>query len=340
MPAYLARRLALTILVLWGLTLATFVITHLVPGDPAALYLGPKPTQEQIEAVNRKFGFDQPLPVQYVRYMQGVMSGDLGLSLRTKRPVTSELGARFAATFELTTLGMALALAVGLPIGVASARRRGGAVDRLSQVVALSGVAMPAFFMGMLLQLLFHGRLNWLPLQGRLAKEVMAHSPVQSLTGLYLIDTLLTGNWPAFQSTAAHIVLPALTIAFTSVAVVTRMARSAMLEVLSQDYVRTAWAYGLPERLVYYKYALKPALVTVVTVVGLAYGYLLGGSFLVESIFDWPGLGQYAVLSILYNDYPGVMGVTVLYAVSFILVNLAVDLIYHALDPRLKEPGT
>ena len=228
---------------------------------------------------------------------------------------------------------------MGLPLGVLSAVHKDKAFDHISRAGSISGVAMPVFWLGMTLQILLHGQAGLLPLQGRIASEVMIDHPLRHLTGFYLVDSLLTGNWAALVSTVRHMILPALTLSFASLAVVTRMSRSSMLEVLREDYIQTSLAYGVGLKTVLYRYAFKNALIPTVTVVGLSYGLLLGGSFMVESIFDWPGLGRYAVLSITTNDFPAIMGVTILFAATYIVINTLVDVLYCLIDPRIKAPG-
>ncbi len=333
---YTARRLLLMAVVLLGISIVAFVITHLIPSSPAALWIGDRATQEQIDRVNEEMGFNKPIYVQYLLYMKNLLQGDLGVSLRTKQPVRDELARRFSATFELVTLSLIVAVLVGVPLGILSATHKDTWGDRISRLVSISGVSLPSFFLAMLLQLAFASSLHILPLQGRIDSEILSEHPITTITGFYLIDPLLTGNWVAFKSSAQHLILPVFALAFTSLGIVTRIARSSMVEILNEDYVRTAHAYGLSRPLVEYKYAFKNALLPVITVLGLSYGYMLGGTFFIESMFDLPGLGHFGYNSIIRNDFPAVMGVTLLYATSFILVNLLVDLVYFAVDPRIR----
>jgi len=283
------------------------------------MWVGAKPTQEQLDAAIKELGFDKPLVMQYLSYLKNLITSDLGVSLRTHRKVSEELTRRWAATFELVTVSILIALIVGLPVGILSATHKDKPIDHASRAVSISGVAMPVFWLGMILQLLLHGGLGWFPLQGRIDSQVLIDHPVASITGFYLFDSVVTGNWPAFFSSINHLVLPAITLSCAALAVVTRMSRSSMLEVLREDYIQTSMAYGVSTREIYYKYALKNALIPTVTVVGLSYGMMLGGSFVVESIFDWPGLGRYTILSIQTNDFPAIMGVTILFALTYIL---------------------
>jgi len=336
---YIARRLLLMIFVLLGVSVITFVLTHIVPSSPAAMWIGDRATQEQIDRVNEEMGFNKPLHVQYFLYMRNLLRGDLGVSLRTKQPVREELARRFSATFELITLSMLVAVITGVPLGIFSATHKDSWGDRIARLVSISGVSLPSFFLAMLLQLMFSSNWHLLPLQGRIDSEVLADFPITQITGSYLIDALVTGNGIAFRSSLIHLILPVFAIAFTSLGIVTRISRSSMVEILNEDYIRTAHAYGMSRPVVEYKYALKNALLPVITILGLSYGYMLGGTFFIESMFDLPGLGRFGYTSIIRNDFPAVMGVTLVYASSFILVNLIVDMIYFAVDPRIRlEP--
>jgi len=339
MKNYVVKRLAFALLVLAGVSVIIFFVSRVIPGSPAAMWVGAKPTQEQLDAAIKELGFDKPLVVQYLSYLKNLFKGDLGVSLRTHRKVSEELSRRWAATFELVTVSILIAMFVGLPVGILSATHKDKPLDHVSRALSISGVAVPIFWLGMTLQILLHGGLGWFPLQGRIDSQVLIDHPVATITGFYLFDSVVTGNWPAFFSAINHLVLPAMTLASASLAVVTRMSRSSMLEVLREDYIQTSLAYGVSNRDLLYKYALKNAMIPTVTVVGLSYGMMLGGSFLVESIFDWPGLGRYTTLSIQTNDFPAIMGVTILYALTYILLNLMVDLIYYLIDPRIKTPG-
>ena len=339
MKRYVLKRIPLALLVLMGVSLITFFVSRVIPGSPVAMWVGSKPTQEQLDRAVRELGLDKPLALQYLIYLKNLARGDLGVSLRTHRKVSAELGRRWAATFELVTVSILITLLAGIPVGIVSATRKDTALDHASRAASISGVAMPIFWLGMILQLFLHGRLGWLPLQGRIESQILIDHPVHALTGFYLFDCLVTGNWPAFASALRHMILPAMTLSFASLAVVTRMSRSSMLEVLREDFIQTHLAYGVGTRTLLYRYALRNAMIPTVTVVGLSYGLMLGGSFMVESIFDWPGLGRYAVLSIETNDFPAIMGVTILFAFTYIVLNLVVDLIYYAIDPRIKTPG-
>lgn len=333
---FITRRLALSALVLFGVATLVFVLTRAIPNEPASLYLGPRARPAEIAAVNERFGFDKPVAVQYVRYLSALASGDLGTSLATKRPVALELVSRLAATLELLLAAMALAVIIGVPLGVLSTRMRGRFAESLVRVVSVAGVSMPAFWLGLLLQMLFVHLLGWFPVAGRIDTGLRFVSPLETVTGLNLLDALLTGNFTALRDVALHLVLPAVTLALYPIGLVTRMTRAAMLEVLSQDYIRTARAYGISERRVHLKLALRNAFGPVLTVIGLTLAFLLTGAFYVEVIFNWPGLGSFTVRSFLNLDYPAILGMTLFGAAGYALVNLLVDLAQLAIDPRVR----
>jgi len=333
---FLARRLVLSVLVLFGVATIVFLLTRIIPSDPASLYLGPRARPAEIAEVNARFGFDRPLHEQYLRYVGGLVRGDLGNSLATKRPVAQELGSRLAATLELLAAAMTLAVLVGVPLGVASTRVRGRLGESFVRVASVVGVSMPAFWLGLLLQLAFVHGLGWFPVAGRVDAGMRFVSPIDTVTGFLAIDALLTGNWLALRDVASHLVLPAVALAAYPIGLVTRMTRSAMLEVLSQDYIRTARAYGVSERRIYGRLALRNAVGPVLTVVGLTLAFLLTGAFYVEVIFNWPGLGSFTVRSFLNVDYPAILGMTLFGATGYVLVNLLVDVAQALVDPRVR----
>ncbi|OEY67482.1 ABC transporter permease [Marinobacter sp. X15-166B] len=338
MKIYLIQRLAQMLVILLGVLMLTFVLSRILPGSPVEMMLGHRPSPEQIEAVRTELGLDKPIAMQFMVYLKGLAQGDLGTSLHTGQPVTSDLFNRFGATFELTTIALLLVVVMGIPLGVVSAVRQNTLSDHLVRSGSIAGMALPVFLIAMLLQMLFYGQLGWFPLQGRINAEIALDYPFAQRTGLYLVDTLLAGQWPAFKSAVLHLVLPVFTLVMASIAVVTRITRNTMVEVLQQDHIRTLQAYGVSRRRIYYRYALKATLIPLLTVIGLAYGYMLGGSVVVEFIFDWPGMGGYAVGGITRNDFPAVMGVTLLLAVIYLSMNLVIDLLYHLVDPRLELP--
>ncbi|GII97363.1 ABC transporter permease [Sinosporangium siamense] len=335
MTRFLLRRAATSALVLLGVMLATFLLARVVPASPAVAYIGPKAQPADIARVERELGLDQPLHIQFWRYLSDMLTGDWGDSIGTKQPVLQEIGTRLPATLELLIVAMVVAVAVGLVLGVIAARRKGTKLDHLIRLLSIGGVSMPAFWLGLLLQVVFVRALGLLPPTGRLGPETPFVSPITELTGLYTVDALLTGNMTAFGDAFLHILLPAATLAAYPAGVVARMTRATMIETLSQDHVRTARAYGLAERTVTWRIALRNALPPVTTVFGLTLAYSLTGTFFVEVVFNWPGLGQFAAQALLNVDYPAIMGVTVLGAVGYVLVNLVVDLIQARLDPRV-----
>jgi peptide/nickel transport system permease protein len=333
MLRFILRRLAGLIFVLIGVSIITFVLSQLVPVDPAVAALGQNARDEQIEAFRREFGLDRPPVEQYVRYMGRLLQGDLGTSIRTRRPVADDLRDFLPATIELSLAAMLVSLVLGVSLGVLAAVNRNGWLDGAARVFALVGGSLPIFFLGLLGLAVFYSRLRWLPGPGRL--DALLNPPTQ-ITGMYVVDSLLTGNWPTLRNSLAHLVLPAITLGYFSTAVLLRMTRSAMLDVLGQDYVRTARAKGLRERLVITRHALRSALIPVLTTIGLTFGSLLSGAVLTETIFGWPGLGRYATASAVSLDFPAVMGVALVAAVVYPLVNTLVDIGYHVLDPRVS----
>jgi peptide/nickel transport system permease protein len=336
MARYAVQRLLLMTGILLGVLTITFILSRVLPGSPVELMLGHRPTPELIEAANKELGLDQPLIIQYFTYVGEVVQGDFGKSLRTGRPVLEEVGKRIGATLELTTLAIIFVVLIGVPLGVISAVRQNSFLDNSLRAGTIAGMAFPAFMLAMLLQMLFYGELGWLPLQGRLDSEVLLDSTFPRLTGFFLFDTLVAGDWRALSSALQHIALPTLTLVIITLATVTRITRNMMVEVLGEEYIRTASAYGLPDRRIHYGYALRATLIPLLTVVGLTYGYMFGGAVVVEFVFDWPGLGGFMVFSISQNDFPAVMGTTLFLATAYLTINLVVDLLYYVVDPRLR----
>jgi peptide/nickel transport system permease protein len=330
---YLIRRLALLVFVLLGVSVLTFFISHVVPADPARLAAGPHASHEQVQQLRQKLGLDRPLLEQYWMYMSGLLRGDLGYSLFSRRPVVEDLKDYFPATVELTVAAMLICLVVGIPLGVLSAMHKNRLLDHLGRLVCIGGVAIPIFWLALLFQLLFYRWLDILPAGGRIDPGL---SPPQTITGMYTLDSLLTGNWPVLRSSLSYLILPAITLAFASLAWVARVTRTSMLETLGQDYVRTARSKGMSERRVIYGHALRNALIPTVTLIGLQIGALLAGAFLVEIIFSWPGIGYYTVNAIMAMDFNAIMSTTLLVAVVYTIVNLVVDILYVALDPRIS----
>lgn len=336
MARFLLRRAGAALLVLFGTTLVTFLLARVVPADPALSYLGPRARPEEIARIRAKLGLDEPLPVQYVRYLADLVRGDWGVSIGTKQPVVSEIFGRLPATLELLAVAMLIACLVGVALGVVAAARQHRFLDHLIRLLAIGGVSMPAFWLGLLLQVIVFGRLGWFELTGRLDPDLEFTRPLRNITGFHLVDAMLTGNTTALTDAASHLVLPALTLAAYPIGVIARMTRASMLEILAADHVRAARAYGLSERTVHWRIALRGALPPTATVAGLTLAYCLTGAFFVEVVFNWPGLGQFASTALLNVDYPAIMGITLLGASGYILVNLAVDLVQARLDPRVR----
>ncbi|QFF98113.1 ABC transporter permease [Psychrobacillus glaciei] len=330
---YIVKRLLLIIPILIGITILTFFISNTIPGDPARLVAGPYADAKVIEELRESMGLNDPIYVQYFRYVSNVVKGDFGTSNFTHQAVSKDLKEFFPATLELTLVAMIITVLIGIPFGIVSASKKDKFADQFTRVFALIGVAMPAFWLGIILLLLFYLKLDLLPGAGRIDTNL---SPPQKISGLYTIDALLTGNWAVLKSTVEHLILPAFTQAAVTIGMITRMTRSSMLEVLGSDYIRTAYAKGGTENRVLYGHALRNGMMPVLTLLGMTFGHSLGGSVLVESVFSWPGVGKYAVNAITYLDFPAVMGVTTLIAVLFITINLVIDVLYVVIDPRLK----
>jgi ABC-type dipeptide/oligopeptide/nickel transport system permease component len=278
-------------------------------------------------------GLNDPIYVQYGHYMKDLLSGELGNSNYSHQPVMKDLKQYFPATLELTLFSMLITILIGIPLGIISASKKDKLADQLARVMALVGVAMPAFWLGIIFLLFFYLQLGVLPGSGRLDTGL---APPEAITGMYTLDALLTGNWTVFNSALIHLILPGITQAAVTIGMLTRMTRSSMLEVLKSDYIRTAFAKGGSEKRVLYGHALRNGMMPIMTLLGMTFGHSLGGSVLVESVFSWPGLGKYAVNAITYLDFPAVMAVTILIAVLFIFVNLIIDILYQVVDPRLN----
>jgi peptide/nickel transport system permease protein len=333
MVRFIARRLLLMVVVIAGMSVITFSLSRLVPGNPARLLAGPRATEAQVQAVAEQYHLTGPIPEQYVLYMSGLLRGDLGLSVTTRRPVVEDLAQFLPATIELTATAFLITVVVGIPIGIVSAARRGGMIDLATRLVSIAGVSLPIFWLGLVLQVLFYKHLGLLPIGGRLGTLDI---PPPQVTGVYVVDSLLAGDLALFQSSLVHLILPAVTLAAGSLAVVTRMMRASILETMGADFVRTARAKGLTDASLLWRHVLRNAFIPTLTVLGLQVGYLLAGNFLVESVFNWPGIGLYAVDAISNLDYAAIMGVTLVVSVVYVVVNLIVDVLYVVLDPRIS----
>ena len=334
MFAYLLRRFALAGLMLFGLICLTFIIANVAPSDPAVLAAGPDAGRSQIEQARREYGLDKPLPEQFLRYVTDLARGDFGRSIATGRSVGSDLARYFPATLELCLLAMAIGLVVGISLGMLSALFKDRWLDHITRIFAVSGIALPPFWFGLLLQLGFAVWLGWLPTSGRIG---VSTDPGDPITGMLLLDALLRGNGALFWQGLSYILLPALVLSLPCLASILRVNRSEMVEALRADYITSARAHGVaPWRLVTV-HALKNAMLPTLAIIGLRWGWMMSSTVLVETVFDWPGIGLYAVSSAIAGDFKPVMGVTLIVGLNFMLVNLVVDLLYGVLDPRLRD---
>jgi len=335
LASYLARRVLLVLVAALGVTLISFLISHAVPSDPIVSNLGQQASQrpEIVAAFRAKWGLDRPLYEQYLSFVGNLAHGDLGTSINTRRPVATDVSQFLPATVELATVSILFALIVGLPLGVLAAIYRDGPIDHAARVVSLIGVSIPIFWLAAVALVIFYATLQIAVGPGRLGPQLQTPPPV---TGFVTIDSLIAGDLTTFRSAVEHLVLPAIVLGSSVMGLITRVTRSSLLEVLGQDYVRTARAKGLIEHVVVSRHALRNALIPTVTVLGLAYGSLLSGAVLTETIFAWPGLGRYAYQSAITNDFPAIMGVTFVIALIYILVNLLVDVAYALLDPQIR----
>jgi len=333
---HIIRRLVLMIPMLMGITLLLFIVTHIVPVDPLAVILTEKSMEdpEAVAAATAKWGLDKPLPEQYLIYLNNLVQGDMGTSFKTKNPVFNDLKTFLPATIELAIGSFMFAILLGLPLGIISAVRAGRPVDHFTRVFSLLGASMPPFWSGLIVLFVFYYLLGWAPGPGRIDARINAPDQV---TGLFLVDSLITGNTEAFWSSLSHLVLPCIILGWFTLALISRISRSSIMEVMSQDYIRTARAKGQIERLVITKHALRNGLIPLVTLMGLAFAGLMSGAIMTETIFAWPGIGRYAVDASANLDYPAISGVTLLIAVIYMFVNLFVDILYTFLDPRIRE---
>lgn len=331
---FLVRRLALIVLVLFGITLITFVITHVVPVDPVAAYAGPQAPPSEVASIRRQFGLDKPLPEQYVIYLWGLLHGNLGTSLHDNRPVSADIATYLPATIQLSAAGMIVAVAVGVPGGVLAAVYRNRLLDHVARVGSLASVSLPVFYLALLLLAVFYVVLGILPGPGELSIYL---TPPPRVTGMLVVDSLIAGNLTDFWDALQHLVMPAVVLGVSVAGVILRITRASMIETLREDFVRTARAKGAGRFRVIVYHGLRNAMIPAVTVIGLAFGGLLSGAVLTETIFSWPGLGMYATTAVVSLDIPAIMGVTLIAAVAYSVVNLLVDFAYALLDPRIGQ---
>ncbi len=333
----IGKRLVTVIPTLIGVVIVTFLLTRVLPGDPAVYFAGPAATPESIAEVRKSLGLDRPLPEQFLRYVNDLAHGNFGNSLSTGRPVITEIANRLPASAELTLLGLILSILIAVPLGILAAVKQGSWIDHACRIVATAGVSLPVFFTGLLLVYVFYFQLGWSPAPvGRL--DAFASTPPH-ITGFYLIDSLLTGNFESFRAAFAQLILPALTLCIFSLAPITRMTRASMLAVLASEFVRTARASGLDDRTVIITYAFRNAMLPVVTTLGMVFSFLLGANVLVEKVFAWPGIGSYAVEALLQSDFAPVQGFVLTMAVLYVALNLLIDILYGVIDPRVRLEG-
>lgn len=332
MHLFILKRIALLVPTLFGISLLVFLMLYLVPGDPAQVMLGERANAETLAALRSEMGLDQPFHVQFYRFFTGLLSGDLGRSIRTHDKITTEIFQRFPATFELTLFSMLLATIIGIGTGVLAAVRRGKFIDLFSMIGATAGISIPIFWLALILVLAFSVYVPIFPISGRMS----THIYMEPITYFYTLDALLTGDINAFGNVLWHLFLPAIALGTIPMAVIARMTRASLLEVLGEDFVRTAWAKGLPRRLVVLRHAMRNAFIPTLTVIALEFGYLLGGAVITETIFAWPGVGRWLFLAVQARDFRAVQGGVLLIATVFVLVNLLADVLYAFLDPRIR----
>lgn len=332
--SYLAKRLALAAVTIFGVIIAVFLMTHVLPGDPASVKAGTHATPEVLAALRKEMGLDKPMPEQLKNYLVNVVTGDLGTSTRTGHPVLEDLLRRLPATAELSFYSLVVSLLVGIPLGAFAAVRQGGWIDRIAQTLSILGAAMPVFWLGIVLSFVLYVKLGIAPAPvGRIDTHMEAPT---AITGFYTIDSLVTMNWAVFRSAAGHLVMPVLTLSIILVAPIIRMSRSAMISVLDTDFIQAAYSFGLPERQIIWRDALKNSLLSLLTVIGIVLGYLMAGNVIVETIFAWPGIGLYAWNGLTGNDYDAIQGFVLLVGVVYVLINLLVDVAYMLVDPRVR----
>lgn len=332
---YIVKRILSSLVVLLGVVTITFFIARVLPSNPEVKWAGQRATAEQLEAARIELGLDKSLPEQYIIYLGDLLHGDLGKSLNSHQPVTSELKRYIPATLELVLLAFILAIIIGIPLGIYSAKKKDKLLDHGSRFFSIAAVSLPTFWVALFLQLIFYKSLQLLPIGGRISAEATIFSEIPHITGLYLLDTLLSGNFALFGDALRHIILPCITIALYPIGLVSRMTRSALLEILGEDYITAGRSYGLSETKMLWKYALKNSIGTTATDVALSMGYTLTDTFLVEAIFSWPGIGSYISSAVTSLDYPAIIGVTLFGAICYIVLNLLADIII-ASDPRVR----
>jgi peptide/nickel transport system permease protein len=334
MARFLAKRSLMVCVMLLGLLIITFIISHVAPGDPAHLAAGPDATLEMVELIRNERGFDKPLPLQFLIYLKGILSGNWGTSIHTTHEVWDDLVRYFPATFELVIFSILIAVVIGVPLGVVAAVYQNSPLDHALRVITVSGVALPMFWLGLMLQFFLSLQFDLFPLSGQI--DVMTDPP-EPITRLILVDSLLRGQFDTFVDAARHIVLPALTLSIPALASIIRVNRAEMLEILKKDYIVNARAQGLSSFQIFALYALRNAMLPTMAMIGLRFGWMLGGTVLVETVFDWPGIGLYAVNAAVSADFEPIMGATIVLGFFFMMSNLVIDIMYGILDPRVRR---
>ncbi len=332
MLAYIIRRFLIMIPTLLGVTFIVFLMLHFTPGDPAELLMGERASEEALQAIREHLGLNEPLYVQYGLFLKQLMKGDLGETIWTRQKVWIEIKQRFPATIELSLVALFISCVFGMILGIVSATKQYSIFDYLSMLGALAGVSMPIFWLGLVFMLIFSLNLGWLPMSARLSVGI----DLETITNFYVLDALLTRNWAALKDALWHIIMPAVTLSTIPTAIIARMTRSSMLEVLRQDYIKTAKAKGLSQFSVIFKHALRNALIPVVTTIGLQFGVLMAGAILTETIFAWPGVGKWMYDAVMQRDYMVIRSGTLFIATIFILINLCVDVLYAVINPRIS----
>jgi peptide/nickel transport system permease protein len=333
----IARRMATVIPTLVGVVIVTFLLTRVLPGDPAVYFAGPAATPQSIAEIRKSLGLDRPLPEQFLQYVSDLAHGNLGSSLSTGQPVVSEIASRLPASAELTLCGLVVAILIAVPLGVLAAVKQGSLIDHACRIVATAGVSLPVFFTGLLLVYAFYFLLGWSP--APLGRLDVFYSAPPNTTGFYLIDSLIAGDLEVFRAALAQLILPAATLAIFSLAPIARMTRASMLSVLGSDFVRTARASGLAPSTVIITYAFRNAMLPVITTLGMVFSFLLGANVLVEKVFAWPGIGSFAVEALIASDFAPVQGFVLTMAIMYVLLNLAIDVLYGVIDPRVRMEG-
>jgi len=331
---YLARRLLLAAVTLCGVVIAVFILTRILPGNPAAVRLGPYAKPELLAAMEKEMGLDQPLPVQFYHYVSNLAQGDLGYSWRTGQPVRNDLVQRLPATLELALAATLIAVVVGHALGILGAVRQNSLVDQIIRFIAILGASTALFWLALVFIYTFYYRLGWTP--PPLDRIDVGITPPTRITGMFLVDSLLTGNWAAFNSSLHHLIPPAVTLAFVVSAPITKIVRAAMLDTLHGDFIRTARTVGVPERQIIFCDALRNAMIPILTTIGIVFGYLMAGNVLVEMIFAWPGIGSYAWMALVNKDFEAIQGFVLLIAAMYVILNLVIDLLYSVIDPRIR----